>query len=269
MIYIILFGDSVDSLCTTKQSPMRQHLALLAAALVLPSCRKEESASPAAPPLPPSTSTALVLEHHVDGAQLAFDTISYVNEAGHAFSVTRLEYYVSEIILRGADCCGTPDHVIPGPFYINGTMSNRFELGTLPAGEYTGATLLLGLPASLNVTGALPNTMSNVNMAWPDMMGGGYHFMKFEGHFLNGTTPTGYAMHIGRNENLPVCDMPQSFALHGQAGTLTLRFNLNEVFRDPHTYDLPSGSYSMGSMMLMGLLKDNCANAFTISHQPA
>ena len=247
---------------------MRQHLPLLASIILLSSCQKDEATAPVDVPVPQNTSTFLAIEHHVDASALEFDTIAYINAAGHAYSVTRLEYYISAIILRGAPCCGTRDHMIPGPFLINGTMPERFDLGTLPAGEYMGATMLLGLPPELNITGGLPNSLANVNMAWPVMMGGGYHFMKLEGHFLNGTTPTGYAMHIGLNDNLPQCSMPQSFALSGTSGTLTLRFNINEVFRDPNTYDLASGSYSMGSMMLMGLLKENCANAFTISHQP-
>lgn len=243
---------------------------LLSVSLAMAStaCRKEDDAPPSGQPAPVITEK-LLLAHHIDGDPLVRDTIRYMNEAGHAYSITRLEYYISQITLLGATCCGTPDHIIPGPFYINAAAHSPIDLGQLPAGEYRGATLLLGLPPVMNQTGALPNTPENSGMAWPDQMGGGYHFLKFEGHFLNGITPTGYAMHLGRNENLVVCDLPQSFALDGQGGTFTLRFNLNEVFRSPNTYELPSGSYSMGSAALMGLLRDNCADAFTIEHDPS
>lgn len=243
-------------------------MAHLITVAVLVACGKDDPATPAPPPSPVSTSTTLLIEHHIDEAPLAFNNIQYTNAAGHSFSVTRLEYYISEITLLGASCCGTSDHSISGPFHINGTLANTFDLGTLPAGEYRGATLLLGLPPSVNQTGALPNSMENINMAWPVGMGGGYHFMKFEGHFLNNGTQTGFAMHLGRDQNLPTCDLPQSFALDGGAGQLALRFNLNEVFRDPHTYDLSTGSASMGSNDLMALLRDNCANAFTIERRP-
>ncbi|MEO7080154.1 MAG: MbnP family protein, partial [Flavobacteriales bacterium] len=130
------------------------------------------------------------------------------------------------------------------------------------------AELLLGLTPTLNVTGGLPNTMDNINMAWPDPMGGGYHFIKFEGHFTTGGTSSGYAMHIGKNDFLPHCDLPQAFTITGSGGKLLLTFNLNEVFRTPNTYDLAAGNYSMGNMGLMTQLKENCANAFTIAYQP-
>jgi hypothetical protein len=245
---------------------LRPFALFLLGTAVITGCKKEDPVPPTTPPTP-STSTMLLIEHHVDGVPLTYNTIEYTNEIGHEYSVTRLEYYISGIRLISADCCDE-DPVIPGPFYINGTTFNSFDVGTLPAGTYTGIELYLGLTPDLNLTGALPATLENVNMAWPVPMGGGYHFMKFEGHFLHNDTPTGYAMHLGRNENLPLVTATKHFSLSGTAGKMALRFNLNEVFRDPHTYDLPSGSQSMGSMMLMGLLRDNCANAFTLELRP-
>ena len=252
---------------------MRQHKLvspLFAVVIMLPlltSCDKDEPSSPTPAPSVPSTRTTLLVEHHVDGSPLTFNAIQYTNEAGHEYSVTRLEYYISGIKLITDDCCDV-DPMIVGPLYINATLPNSFDLGTLPAATYTSVELYLGLAPEMNVTGALPATLENVNMAWPVPMGGGYHFMKFEGRFLNNGTPTGYAMHLGRNDNLSLCTAPTDFSLDGTANTLALRFNLNEVFRDPHTYDLPTGSMSMGSMMLMGLLRDNCTNAFTLHLRP-
>ena len=49
---------------------------------------------------------------------------------------------------------------------------------------------------------------------------------------------------------------------------MALRFNLNELFRTPHDYDLVNGNYSMGSMMLMTQLKENAADAFTLEYRP-
>ena len=40
-------------------------------------------------------------------------------------------------------------------------------------------------------------------MAWPTAMGGGYHFMKVEGHYLDtSNTIQGFAIHLGKNNNL-------------------------------------------------------------------
>jgi len=237
-------------------------LAVLFGATLFTSCEKEKEA---VVPVPPSNMT-LLLEHHVDGEPLLYDSLKYTNEAGHGWSVNRLEYYVSEIILHGAG--GTPDDTIHGPYLVNGEGAHAFDLGQLTAGSYSGASLLLGLPPSLNTTGALPNTLANLNMAWPEPMGGGYHFIKFEGHFMNGMTPSGFAMHVGKDVYLPHCELPQPFTLDGGSGTLAMRFNLNEMFRTPNTYDLSNGNYSMGNMVLMGQLRDNCADAFSIEYRP-
>lgn len=243
---------------------MPQFRLLLLLALAVAACKKDGPAPPQPQPVP--TASTLLLEHEVDSMGLAFDSILYVNAAGHAYGVTRLEYYLSGLTLLGSP--GTPDLEIPGPWYVNAESQTAFQLGALPGGTYSGVAVQLGLPPGLNQTGALPATLENLNMAWPDPMGGGYHFMKFEGHFIHNGTAAGFAMHLGRNEQLVHCSMPATFTLDGTADTLALRFNLNEVFRNPHTYDLATGNQSMGSMVLMGLLRDNCADAFTFAHRP-
>ena len=227
-------------------------------------CQKDEDDPPA--PTPTSVAVALKVEHHMDGVPLIFDTILYTTAAEHAYSVSRLEYYLSEIILFGAG--STPNDTLRGPYYVNGSGTTSFTVGELPAAEYSGAALLLGLPQELNVTGGLPNTMENVNMAWPDPMGGGYHFIKFEGHFDNGTSTPGFAMHVGNSAYLAQVVIAQPFTITSGSGDLVLRFNLNEIFRTPHTYDLANGNYSMGSATLMGQLRDNAADAFSIEYRP-
>lgn len=232
-------------------------------ALIVSGCKKDEAVPPETAPPDPAV---LQVAHTVDGQTLIYDTLLYVNEAGSLFSVTRVEYYLSELVLIGTG--GTANDTLHGPWYLNAAGITDFDLSGLRAGTYSGATMLLGLPPALNTTGALPNTLSNINMAWPDPMGGGYHFIKFEGHFISNGTSVGYAMHIGKDAFLPRCDMQQGFSITGTGGKLLLTFNLNEVFRTPHTYDLATGNYSMGNMGLMTQLQENCANAFTIAYQP-
>lgn len=251
---------------------MNRHFPALLPALALASltllagCRKEDDPEPS--PAPPSTPASLTLqvEHHIDGAPLQFGSaMQYATPMGLPYSVSRAEHYLSEIVLHGTN--GTPNDTLHGPFYMNGDAT--FNAGRVPAGSYDGATLLLGLPPGLNVTGGLPSTIENVNMAWPDPMGGGYHFIKFEGHFEGaGGAPTGFAMHIGGNPSLPQAAMGGAFTHDGDGGKLILRFDLNELFRTPHLYDLAAGNYSMGDMMLMGQLRDNAADAFTLTYQP-
>jgi len=228
------------------------------------SCKKDTDDPPLVPPV--ASAPGLVVEHHVDGSAVELDAMNYITENGITYSISRVNYFISTIVLLGAN--GTANDTIEGPHYVGDPGTTRSAIGQLRAGEYSGAELLLGLSADLNVTGGLPSTIENVNMAWPDPMGGGYHFLKFEGHFSNGTSASGFAMHVGNNAYLPHVVITQPFTITSGSGDLVLRFNLNELFRTPHTYDLANGNYSMGNATLMGQLRDNAANAFTIEYRP-
>lgn len=255
-----------ETTAPSTTSPRSWIVGLLFLSILFNGCKKDDTVDLAPTPAGPTPSVTLRIESHIDGADLAFDTMMYITPGNLNFSVSRAEYYISRIVLHGANA--TPNDTLPGPFHVSSATATEFALGALPAGEYSGAELVLGLTPDLNVTGGLPNSQANINMAWPDMMGGGYHFIKFEGHFLSGTSPVGFAMHIGNNANLPQANMTQPFNMDGASGTLSLRFNLNELFRTPHDYDLENGNSSMSSMILMTQLKENAADAFTLEYMP-
>lgn len=268
MMYIMnkFTGRPTFALIRHSTAPMDLRIAhlLLCSVLLMVSCRKEDENGPSPPA--PLTSVQLRIEHHVDNVALEYDTMAYTNEAGELYSVSHLEYYLSVIILHGIN--GTPNDTLHGPYYVNGSAHTLHELGKMDAGEYSGASLVLGIPPSMNTTGALPNTLENINMAWPDPMGGGYHFLKFEGHYVDGGNEFGFAMHAGGNSLQAQAFLDQPFVLDGGAGRLLIRFNLNELLRTPTTYAFSSGNYSMGDVVLMGRLRDNAADAFTISYLP-
>ena len=246
------------------QRSMPRTLLLFMMVLLIAGCRKEhDPPQPDPTPATPSPVHTLRMDHHVDGQPLIFDSLMYMNDAGHAYSITRLEYYISDLHLIGAS-----SHSVDGPYYVNARNGTTVELSALPIGVHDSASLLLGLPPGLNTTGGLPVTMENNAMAWPEPMGGGYHFIKLEGHFMNGNNSSGYAMHIGMDEFLAHCVMPDPIDIDAPPGELVLRFNINEIFRTPHNYDLSTGNYSMGSMMLMGQLRDNLTDAFTLTYEP-
>lgn len=170
-----------------------------------------------------------------DAQAIAFDTIRFQNDAGNRYSVTHLEYYISNVQFAGNAV---------DPFASNETFLVNAQQGTdilfkdLPVGTYNSMTLTIGLDNAHNVTDALPNTLENSAMAWPDPMGGGYHFMKFEGNYLDSLgQQQGFAMHLGKNGNQAVCTFPIQLQVTEEGATLDLHMNLNEWFRNPHTYD--------------------------------
>ena len=131
---------------------------------------------------PTSGDWVMRIKYNIDGTSMLFDTLTYQNEAGNVYSINRLQYYISGIRFEKAD--GTfikSDTVI----YVDARSHNPTDilLKNMPYGNYHKMKFNIGLDSAQNITGFLPNTTENLNMAWPEMMGGGYHFMKFEGNF--------------------------------------------------------------------------------------
>lgn len=214
-------------------------------------------------------SVTLTVQHQVDGTELTFDTLSYLNAADNLYSVTRLQYYLHGIRLIGAS--GQADHDVAAPILVDGRLPLDFTLDDVPLGSYSGIAMTIGILPEQNCTGCLPATTPNMQMAWPDPMGGGYHFMKFEGYFrANGGTGAqhGFAIHLGDNGAQGLCDMEGAFTVGETGGTLQLSFNLNEVFRSPNGYDMDTLTYTMGNMPVMMLVAENLSNAFTFNYVP-
>lgn len=206
----------------------------------------------------------IAINHNVGELPLEMDTIKYVNAAGNSFSVNRMLYYVSGFVLTEIN---DTKHRMDTAFLINAedhsTMS--FVLGTLPQGEYSTISFCIGLIPELNEFGSLANTLENNAMFWPEQMGGGYHFMKLEGHYLNHDQSfSGYAMHLGTNSAQVDITLNSNFIHDSERHTLHLEMNLLEWFQTPTTYDLNDGNYSMGNEGLMTILSKNGSDVFTL-----
>lgn len=234
-------------------------LVVLAIGLVLVSgCKRDEDEEPA----PTDTSFNVRLEFHMDGVPLEFDTMKFQTAAGYPYSVDRLQFYLSAFEFERNDGSKvTSDEVV----YVD-AFENKgilFKLTKIPQGTYKSATFLVGLDSLHNITGALENNLDNMNMAWPTMMGGGYHFMKFEGYYTSNDTAYGFAMHMGKNQHLVHTGVTKNMVINNASDTLKLRMNLNEWFKNPHIYDFNiDGSGSMYNDAAMLKLKENGADVF-------
>lgn len=240
---------------------MKNKIVLLAvAALAIASCRKEK-----ANVIPgPTTGDATVsVVYNVGGKQLLFDSIMYTNAAGNKFSVTKVHYYLSRFrFYSGGQVKYSSDTII----YVDARKNMQFGFTGLPATTYDSVSFHIGLDEAQNMSNSLPATIENVNMGWPDMMGGGYHFLKLEGHWEDAGGTLGYAMHIGNNGFLVKAGTKKSLTVTG-GKTLDFKMNMdiNEWFANPHTYNLATdGVYSMGNAPLMKKLSENGGDVFTI-----
>ena len=193
-----------------------------------------------------------------------FDSIMYTNAAGNVYSVSRLQFYISNIQLIKPDS----SLVTISEFnYVDARVSSTLSVTrSIPiSGHFIGMKLQLGLDTAHNKSNFLPAIAENINMAWPDMMGGGYHFMKFEGVYVDGMSTPGFAMHLGRNAYLTNCVISHSFDLVNGSNKMNLVMDLNEWFANPHIYDFNiDGNSSMGDMNDLLKLSQNGIDIFTL-----
>lgn len=202
------------------------------------------------------------ISYNVDGAPLLFDTLLYHTEAGYSYQIEKLEYILSGLKVK--DSKGTMIDFSDSIFYVNAAhaASNEIMLD-LPEGTYTDIYFYIGLDSARNISNSLDG-LEFENMAWPDMMGGGYHFMKLEGKFLNAGNKSGYAIHLGKNISLVEYHLARPFTVAAEMNTpLKLNMNINEWFKNPDIYDfVTDGTYSMSSDDAMIKLRNNGKDVF-------
>ncbi len=131
-------------------------------------------------------------------APLVFDSALYRTPAGTPFSVENLQYYVS-----GFEFYDANDALLfksDSVFYIDARDSATWmhRIQDVNSAHYHSYVFTFGLAPAKNRTNALANTIENLNMAWPEPMGGGYHFMKLEGRLIDSLGRAfGFYLHIG------------------------------------------------------------------------
>jgi len=203
------------------------------------------------------------IKHHVDGVPLQFNVQDYTNAAGNHYEVTSLHYYLSNFVFSSSEGSTYTD---PGVYYIDAADSTTtvVSIAALPKSTYTSVSFVLGLSAAQNISQGLPNNTINNNMEWPDPMGGGYHFMKFEGYFIDSTAQqNGFAIHLGTNVSMVSIELSQLIDAKEDNQTIDLSMNLNEWFVNPVRWDLDSLSYTMGNASAMSAIATNGADVFT------
>jgi hypothetical protein len=204
------------------------------------------------------------LSFRVDGAPLEFDTIKYMNAAGNNYSVTTLKFYLSQVYLLKPD---STEILFREWIYVDALSgaTHRITSDSIPAGEYIGMKFNIGIDAAHNVVNGLPVTIENLEMEWPVFMGGGYHFLKMEGHFTDTSGTPGYAMHLGNNHAICPVTVFGNFCAGQSCESVTLTANINEWFRTPYTYDLNlDGNYIMGDSLAMSKIAGNGIDVFSI-----
>jgi hypothetical protein len=226
------------------------------------SCSKTETT--VVEPNVPKGFLNIQLLHEVDGKALVYDTILYRNKANNFYSVSRVNYYITNVKLWGKN---NNDYLFDSIMFIDASLNAiNLNLSRVPAGNYHSISFNIGIDAARNIHNAIPNNPENISMLWPDVMGGGYHFLKLEGKYLDSVNvEKGIAIHIGLNASLVLQNpiIKDMSILENKTTNLILAMNLNEWFMNPYTFDFnKDGNYTMGDSTAMNFIKNNGNDVF-------
>ena len=253
-----------------------RHLVILFA-LMLAACAKPKE----------NAEIDLNIGYELNGQLLVTDTLCYVNEAGNRFLITEIQWFLSDIELlnqdgewhklRQRDATDSIALVTEHIFYIDTDLpeSQTLRGKALPAGHYTALRFTFGLDENDNRSG-LFNDPPEANMFWPEALGGGYHYMKLNGKYLDENeqlAPLNIHLGIGQNEdhttfyqNYFTVTLPIDFIVaENTENQLFLTMIVDNWFRNPNLYDFNDwGSAIMQNQAAQQALKENGYDVFTI-----
>jgi hypothetical protein len=226
---------------------------ILPVALILTSCGDKEKPAPVAGGL------QISFEHVVDNQPLEVNEMKYTNAAGNPYEVAEVMYFISELKLYKQD--GTV--VIPNQWNNIHYADSRYAEtllwnagNNIPPGTYDSLTFTFGLSEEINKSFMFVNP-PEVNMAWPEVLGGGYHYMMLNGFWLDTLDQRrSYNFHLGIGQiyannsgqvgditgfvhnNFTVKPAGQAFTVaEGTTLKLTLTMHIDSWFNTPFVYD--------------------------------
>lgn len=176
----------------------------------------------------------------------SFNSFQFTNENGELLSIERLRYVVSDIKFTN-----TTNETIEFDSHHLVDVTNSNNLGftpetAIPAGSYT-VSFTFGLDNEDNSKNYLDLNSESFNV--PDMMGGGYHYMQFDGKFINtNNEEQGFNYHAiravddaGLNPTFPQDTFFEvNLGVIDIVGDVDIRVNVNiaEWFKNPNTWNL-------------------------------
>ncbi|WP_339623623.1 MbnP family protein [uncultured Winogradskyella sp.] len=224
---------------------MKQTFLLFLISISILSCTNNEDLSAAT-----SANPTFTFSHNWDNETVTnddFNTIQYTTQNGDILSIERLRYVISDITFTTT----AGENLMLGEYnLVDLTNTNGLSYTTInrvPIGTYANVSFTFGFDNEDNAKNYLDLNSESFNV--PDMLGGGYHYMQFDGKYLdNNATEQGFNYHAIRAVDNPGANptFPQDTYFTVNLGQITItnnveievKANLAEWFRNPHVWDL-------------------------------
>ncbi len=235
-------------------------------------------------PVPPPLKGNILIKfyHYCDGEPLDFDQRKYINQAGNEYMVNEIQYFISDVVLHA---------YAPGQDYMIDAWKDIHYVDTdIPAtmewqvfddispGNYMRISFTFGIREEKNVSLMYTDPPESL-MFWPEYLGGGYHYMKLNGKWLDtNNLERPYNFHLGIGQiynpnsgditgfiqNYFEIEVPASGfeIINDQTTVISLVMHVDRWFKGPHTYD---HNYWGGDIMQkQDAMKVGCENGYDV-----
>ena len=217
---------------------------------------------------PPAGHLTVSFAHYVGDSVLHLDSVSYKNELGQAFTVTKFKYYIGNIRFKKA----SGGIVAFDEYYLVDEEEEKTKKINIdiPAGEYTGLDFIVGVDSLHNCSGVQSGALDPVNaMFWA--WNTGYIFLKLEGRSPASKSPGNmFEYHIGGYKQPANCirhislNFTQPVSIENATGReLSIKVNAAEVLRTPAAIDFTTLS-SVTDFHNAATIADNYADMFSV-----
>lgn len=236
----------------------------------------------------PTTETSgkinFYFDQKINGSNIDFDTLMYVNAAGNHYMVNEIQYFISDVVLYKNDGSSLLLDAWEDIHYVDTDLPETREYAfqdKIPAGTYDSISFTFGISEAKNQSLMFVNPPESY-MFWPEQLGGGYHYMKLNGKWKNlDENIVPFNMHLGIGQvydtnsgeitgfvqNYFRVSLPNSGFTISNGDTLMFNviMNADEWFENPNIFDLNYwGSHIMENQAAMQAVKENGHNVFEI-----
>lgn len=174
-----------------------------------------------------------------------FNDIKFTNESGEQLSIVRLRYLISKVTLINQNT----DTIVLDDYNLVDVTNNKnllFNLSEkIPTGVYSNVKFTFGFDETDNIDGVYTD-LNTASFNVPPMLNGGYHFMQFDGKFLNtANEETNFNFHVISAFDMVTNDkLDTSFEVNlGEIeitnnATIEVKGDVSEWFKNPNPWDL-------------------------------
>jgi hypothetical protein len=182
--------------------------------------------------------------HLYNNEGIVFDTMKYSNAAGNQLMFSEIQYFISDVELHYTDGSKYEINKWKDIHYVDSDIPSTQTwdvYDSIPAGNIDSISFTFGINEQKNQSYMYVNPPESL-MFWPDILGGGYHYLKLNGKWLNeDQLQSPFNFHVQNYFRVGAVLPPYSsytFSVRaGETSGIALVMNVESWFETPAAFD--------------------------------